>query len=215
MGFENGMLLRVSLEATAPGFAPRVMTFHYDLQDASVGLDNNDPQDLADRFRDDLRADLIPWFHSNWTLQPVVVTQEIDPQNPTAPRMQWTSGSPAPGTGTSSSEDLPYGVCAMANLRTGLIGKRFNGRSFLMVPVNENSQHGGVWETAALSAWQTLYDAVPLEPDIAPGGGTTDASANLCVYSRTARAANQDPYAAHVTSITVQSTTRYLRRRER
>lgn len=215
MGFENGHLLRVSQEATAPGFAPRVMTFHYDLIDATGGLENNDPQDLADRFRDDLRAALQPWFHTNWTLAPVVVTDEVDPLHPTAPRSQWTSGAPIAGTGSSGVDDLPYGVCAMANLRTGLIGKRYNGRSFLSVPLNENAQHGGVLEAAAVTAFQDIYDTVPLEPDIAGGGGLSDASANLCVYSRTARAANQDPYASHVTAITVQSSTHYLRRRER
>jgi hypothetical protein len=213
MGFESGTILRVAMRATASGHAERVMTFHYNLDDASVGLEANDPQDLADRFRDDVVPGFRAWFTAAWTLQPTVVTQEIDPQDPTAPRSQWTSGTTLVGTGPGSSDDLPYGVCALVKLVTGVVGRRFNGRSFCYIPLNENSQTAGLLSSGMITALQGLYDSIPIEPDIAGGGGLSDARARLCVYSRTARALNQDPYATDVTGFTVRQATHYLRRR--
>jgi hypothetical protein len=213
VGFENGRLLRVTIRATSVSLPERVTTFHYNLTNASEGLENNNPQDLADRFRDDVIPAWKIWFPAAFTLQPVVVADEIDPQNPTAPRSEWSSGTPTAGTNSSGTDLLPPGVCALVKLVTNVVGRRFNGRSFAPFVLDESAESTGVLSTAAIAAFQTAYAAVPIEPDIAGGGGLSDARAHLCVYSRTARAANADPYATDVASFLVRPQTHYLRRR--
>lgn len=214
MGFENGHLLRVTLKAVGAGGQEQVNTFHYDLIDATGGLENNNPQDLADRFRDDVRPLWQAQLPGDWTLDPVHVVDEFDPQNPTAARSAWDSGSPIAGTLSSGSDFLPPGCCPLATLRTDRIGRRFTGRIFLMGLYNEGSQNGGLWVSGFVSGvLQPMLDAIPVEPDIAGGGGLSDASANWCVYSRTQRAANADPYASHITAPTLRSQVHFLRPR--
>lgn len=99
MGFENGKLLRVVVRATN-GSRQEVNTFHYDLQD-DVSQPANDPQQLADDFRDDVIPAFQPFYSSAWEFDPVYVVEEKDPQNPLAPRSSWNSGSSVPGTGVS------------------------------------------------------------------------------------------------------------------
>jgi hypothetical protein len=211
VGFENGKLVRVALRATASGFAERVSTFHYDLID-DAPLTGNDPQSLADAFRDDVIPAWKIWLDAAFTIQPVTVTEEIDPLNPTDPRAQWTSGVPTAGTYSGGDDLLPLGVAALAQLKTGLIGRRYNGRSWPIFVLHENSGGAGVLSTAAQAAFQTAMDAVPIQPDISPPA--SESTANLCVYSRTARALNEDPYAEHVTDVLLLQRTHYLRRRE-
>jgi hypothetical protein len=209
VGFENGKLLRLTLRATISG-RQEVNTFHYDLQDSAIGGDN-DPQDLADRFRDDVRPYFATLYVSAWTIEPVEIIEERDPLNPTAPRSAWSSGSPIAGTGSVSGDVLPTACCVVAKLRSAHIGRRFNGRIFLGGSISEGSQVVNNWNSATLAYYEGFLDTVPKEPDIAPGG--SDSTARWCIYSRTQRAANLDPYASPVQDYTVRTPVHWLRRR--
>jgi len=209
MGFENGKLVRVTLRASS-GTQEQVNTFHYDLDDGTLGPANS-PQDLADTFRDDVRPQLATLFRSSWSLDPVVVTEEKDPLDPTAPRSSWSSGAALAGTGTGSAELLPSFVSPLVSLRTDHIGRRFRGRLWLAGNPDEGWQAGGSWTSSIMTAFTTIVNAVPMEPDIA--GGSSDASAKWCVYSRTQRAANLDPYASAITSFIIRPVAHSLRRR--
>lgn len=209
MGFENGKLVEVVLKASA-GTLTQVNTYHYDLVDALGGTDN-DPQTLADRFRDDVRTHLIASLTSAWTVDPVVVTMVKDPLNPLAPRSSWASGAAAAGTKTASSDPLPNFCSPLVSLRTAHIGRRFRGRLWLAGSWHEGDQSGGTWTTTQKADLQTIVNFVPFEPDLATG--PSDSTAKWCVYSRTQRAANLDPYASPITSATVSALVHSLRSR--
>lgn len=214
VGFESGQLVRVVLEATAGGDS-QVNVLHYDLQGGEVPFsgNGNNPQALADRFRDDVIPLWKTLYTSAWTIQPVVVEDEKDPQNPTAPRQSWVSGTAIPGTGTSAGDLLPPQCAVLVKLITDHIGRRNTGRIWLGGSVEEADQANGVWGSGYLTGIATIMDSIPLEPDIQEGTGIGDATANWCVYSRTARAADQDPYASHVTAYVVRSLVHTLRSR--
>lgn len=209
MGFENGKLVRVTLRASL-GTQEMVNTFHYDLVDATLEA-ANDPQTLADRFRDDVRPQIATFIRPAWTIDPVVVTEEKDPLNPLDPRSSWTSGAAIAGTSGSSSELLPSFVSPLVALKSTHIGRRFNGRLWLMGNFDEGSQNSGSWATAIMTALTTVMNSVPKQPDLATGASTS--TAKWCIYSRTQRAANLDPYASAVDSFVIRPVAHSLRRR--
>ena len=210
MGFENGKLVRVVLRASVADDL-QVNVLHYDLQD-DIGEPGNDPQALADRFRDDVVPSFKTLFNSAWTIQPVVVEEEKDPQNPLAPRTGWVSGTAGPGTKVESGEQLPRACCQVASLQTGLLGRRFRGRTFVGGSWDESEQSGGVWTAGGKALGQAFMDAIPHQPDIQTGPSTS--TANWCVYSRTQRGANLDPYAAHISSVVLRDGVFWLRSRQ-
>lgn len=209
MGFENGHLLRVTLRAVA-GAHEMVNTFHYDLINVGVGNDNN-PQSLADAFRDDVRPHWQALLTSDWALDPVQVVDEIDPQHPTNPRGHWQSGAVVNGTRVLGGDQLPYFCTPLVALKTGVLGRRFNGRMWLMASSPESAQAQGLWSGAELTSLQGVVDNVPFQPDISPP--LSESTANWCIYSRTQRAVNADPYASHLTSAVVSNKVHSLRKR--
>lgn len=210
MGFENGHLLRVVLAADGPGGRNVVNVLHYDLEDAAIA-DTNDPQSLADAFRDDVIGPYAALFSSAWSVLPVVVEDEKDPLHPTAARAAWTSGTVVVGTRSIGSDELPPGLCGINKWLTEHIGRRFRGRMFMPGSIAENDQNAGVVGSSILGPWETLITAIPKQPDIA--GPASQSTAKLCVYSRTQRAANLDPYASAVTGHVLRNKLHYLRSR--
>lgn len=212
MGFEDGKLLRVAVKVQRNAdLIYNVNTFHYDLKDP-LGATANDPQALADAFRDAVLPKYVLAYDNTWTVLPVEVTQEKDPQNPDAARSAWTSGTPAAGTRTGATDRLPTAAVGVATLRTNHIGRRHRGRVFLGGTLMEIDQVAGVWQSTLLAIWQALLDAIPHQPDLATGPST--ATADWCVYSRTNRAADVDPYASHITSPLLRAPVRWLRSRQ-
>lgn len=212
MGFENGKLLRVVLRAqrNADG-EQQVNTLHYNLDDSLLNADN-DPQALADAFRDAVMPKQAACYDNTWTIQPVEVVQELDPQHVTAARSAWTSGSPTVGVRSTAAERLPVASCGVVSLRTEHIGRRARGRMFLGGTLTELDQNAGVWQSSILAIWQQLLDAIPHQPDLATG--TSDSVADWVVYSRTNRAADVDPYASKVTTPVLRTAVRWLRSRQ-
>jgi hypothetical protein len=212
VGFENGHLLRVVLQAQV-GADSQVMVLHYDLQNATAGNDN-DPQQLADDFRDDVVPAFAALYNSAWTIPPVLIEDEKDPLNPTDPRSSWSSGTTGAGTKTgTATEQLPRACCAVATLKTDNIGRRHTGRIFLGGTTLEGDQNAGNWTGSGIvSLWDALLAAIPREPDIA--AGVSDATAKWCVYSRTQRAANLDPYASAINAVVRRGPVHWLRSRE-
>jgi hypothetical protein len=211
MGFENGHLVRVVLEAVGPGTLTQVNVLHYDLDNGGLLEAGNDPQQLADDFRDDVVPAYAALFRNTWTVQPVIVEDERDPLHPTDPRQAWTSGSAVVGTRTGTSDVMPPGITGINTWLTGHIGRRFRGRMFIAGSILEDDQNAGLVGSSILVPWQTFIDAIPKEPDLA--GGASEARARLCVYSRTQRAANLDPYASAVTGNILRNKLHYLRSR--
>lgn len=213
MGFENGKLLRVALKAQHVSGRTNVNTYHYDLDDGLVPAEANDPQLLADAFRDDVVPLYKTLFDPGWSIGPVEVQMERDPLNPFAPRQAWTSGGPVVGTRTTPGESLPGACTSVTTLLTEHIGRRFRGRHFLSGTTLELDQNAGTWQSGIIALWQAYLDVIPREPDIAPPLST--ATAKWCVYSRTQRAANLDPYASAITGTNLRAQVHWLRSRER
>jgi hypothetical protein len=214
MAFESGWLARVTFRATR-GADEVVNTLHYDNDDSSTVFSTS-MQELADRLRDDLMDGYRFFFPTDWTIEPVVVTQEKDPQDPDAAREQVTAGPGGAGTGTwtATGDQLPIEMCAMGSERTAKIGRSFRGRIFLPPGwVEGQLTTPGVWLDGAtyFEHCEDWLGSIPLEPDLVTG--PSGARCRLCVYSRTRRARDQDPYAEAVTSITLANTVRWLRSR--
>lgn len=210
MGFDNGRVVRVTLKATQ-GSKLQVNTFHYDLEDNTLEP-ANDPQSLADAFRDDVVSHFKALYKNTWTIAPVVVMEEKDPQNPTAARNEWTSGSSGPGTLSTTGDALPHAMCAVASLTTDHIGRRFRGRLFLGGDATENWIDAGVWNTGTLALWQAFLDAIPRQPDIV--SGESSSTAKWSVYSRTQRAQDLDPYLNAISGVGLSSRVHWLRSRD-
>jgi hypothetical protein len=214
MGFENGKLVRVVLKASNAAGNTEVNTLHYDLQDSSIpGESANDPQALADRFRDDVIPHFAGLFKSDWTIAPVEVQEERDPQAPYAPRAAWSSGTPVAGSKSVFSDLLPSAVTMVATLLTANVGRRFRGRMFIPGSWAEAEQDAGQFNSTAFVSADSYLNAIPLAPDIQ--SGISSSSAHWCVYSRTQRAANLDPYANAVVSFNRRSKVHWLRSREK
>ena len=211
MGFQNGAVLRVALEATKAGRS-QVNTFHYDVEDTDPIDGSTDPQTLADYFRDHVRGDFGGAFPPSWSIQPVVVTMEKDPLNPNAPRRQWQSGAAIPGTGDNTSDLLPAGLCTLVTLHTDHIGRRATGRTFVGGVRTEGNQANGLWNTNVMNAVAAYMSHIPRQPDLVSGFSWS--TAKWSVYSRTTRALNQNPYLQAITSTVVHPEVHYLRRRE-
>lgn len=211
MGFESGHIARVVLRATN-GANEIVSTLHYDLTGNALD-DAPSLQNLADRIRDALvpawKACIIP----SWTVQPVEVIDEKDPLHPDALRSAVASGTAAAGTRLAppSGEVLPIEACGMLTLRTDHIGRSFRGRMFLPPVWSDASIDNGVLAGSQFTNYGAVRTAIPLAPDVVTGPST--ATAHLCIYSRTRRARSASDYAAHVSSITLDNTVRWLRSR--
>jgi hypothetical protein len=214
MGFEDGRLLRVVVRAVDNASGDQqVNTLHYDLQDSIIpGNAANDPQSLADFFRDNVISTYKALYINTWTIQPVVVSEELDPQNPTRARSEWTSGTAGAGTRSAQTDYLPRAACAVASLVTNHIGKRYRGRLFLGGSVSEADQTNGVWQSGIITLWNAFLSAIPKQPDIATG--TSGSVANWGVYSRTNRTQDVDPYISPVISTPLRTQFRWLRSRE-
>ena len=211
MGFENGSVLRVTLGARSPSGDVQVNTFHYDVEDTDFLDNETDPQALADAFRDDVRPSWATLFRPSYTILPVRVVEEKDPQNPTAPRRAWESGSEIAGTSADVAELLPSFICGVAKLTTALVGRRHTGRIFIALQASEAMQSGGLWSSSMLSAFDAILDTVPRQPDLVSGYSWS--TAKWSVYSRTARAADQDPYLSEITGVTIRAQLHSLRSR--
>jgi|SRR5215467_1936442 len=209
MGFENGQLVRVALEAKATGVAV-VNTFHYDLIN-QAGFGPNDPQSLADFFRDNVISHFATLFTNDFQIQPVVVTDEKDPQAPNKPRGQWSSGTASPGTRVITGDFLPFGCVVISSNRTDHIGRRYRGRTFVGGAFAESDQAGSVWNAGIVDLCNQYMTAVPRQPDISGAGSTS--TARLGVYSRTNRSQNVDPYISKIVSTSCSSKVHFLRSR--
>jgi len=213
MGFENGKLVRVVLRAQAGVRAQQVNVFHYDLI-TGLATEPNDPQTLADVFRDSVRPAFQALYSAQWQLDPVIVTEEKDPQNPNAGRQQWQSGNPIPGSRTvGTSDELAPALCGVATLKTTNVGRRHTGRIFLGGTIFEANIVASIWDPAQVALWQTYVDTIPHQPDLSTGAdpGTV---AHWCVYSRTQRLGDFDPYASKITSVIVHPKVHWLRSRD-
>jgi hypothetical protein len=212
VGFENGKLVRVTVRASAAG-VDQMNTLHYDLDDGTGAGEPNSPQSLADRFRDDVLPQFRALYTSGWTIQPVVVAEELDPKDPLRPRSEWVSGTPQAGTKITVGEAVAYGICAVCTLLTDHIGRRFRGRMFVGGSWDESDVSGNVFVTGTghWTAAQNYIGSIPLEPDIA--FGTSDAVARWCVYSRTQRKDGGPNYASKVVSTPLKDRIHFLRTR--
>jgi len=214
MGFSNGKLVRVVMRAVLNATGDQqVNTFHYDLVDAiPLGEADNDPQALADFFRDNVVPTFKALYTSSWSIQPVLVAQELDPLHPLDARSEWLSGTVVAGTKAAPTDLLPQACCAVAAVQTDHIGKRYRGRVFLGGSIGEIDQSAGTWQSGALTLWTAYLASIPHQPDIATG--VSSASADWVVYSRTNRAVDQNPYASKVQATSIRSKVRWLRSRE-
>lgn len=211
------MLVRAILPASGEG-QEMVTVLHYNFEEGpepSTELTAADLQLLADRLRDDLtvvRQALLP---PSWSVLPVEVVQALDPLNPSAPRLARTSGTPASGTRSyTGGTRMPVAAHLVAQVLTENVGRRHRGRIHIPQILHEADVDGdfATAGTTSVTAAQNFLNAIPLEPDL--GIDYPPHVVNLTVYSRTARAQDQDPYAPDVTGFSLDRQVRWLRSRQ-
>lgn len=212
MSFDSGWLVRATLSATGAG-QQVVNTLHYNGDEGTLGASPAASiQALADRLRDDLMVKYRAMFPSYWTINPIVCTEERDPQNPSDPREQRSAGPGGAGSITYSGDLVPMAICAVAQARTHSVGRSFRGRLFLPPIWAEQYMSGdettGAWNSIATN----FLNAIPLAPDIVFGPSTV--SVKNVVYSRTRRGRDENPYATDVTSYVLSGRLHWLRSRE-
>lgn len=211
LGFENGSVFAARVMIANNEGHTFVNVLHYDSNnhgDPQV----NSGQSLADRLRDALTPVLATFIRASWSVQPIVVSEAKDPQNPLNPRSQWVSGVATSGTRSSGADELPWQNCFLCTLRTPHIGKRFRGRMFLPWPLQEGDQADGNIIAGSITAAETYLAAIPRVPDVAGPGSL--ATCTWGVYSRTQREQNADPYINAVTSHTIHPEVHVLRSRQ-
>lgn len=211
MAFQNGKVLRVVLAARA-GPILEVNTFHYDLHDDTTTGGANDPQTLADLFRDVVRPPFAALFGAGYSIDPIHVEEAIDPLDPHRPRASWTSGAAVPGTRLPTTDELPPAMCVVVRTVSDSLGRRYNGRMFVSGESHEGDQASGQWTTAWINTVNAFVNAIPKEPDIATG--PSQSSAHWSVYSRTARAQSAPLYLAHIKSTITRTNVHWLRSRQ-
>jgi len=194
------------------GDAEQVTTLHYINEDAVVGEEAT-RQALANRLRDDCLGPFAALFSTAWTIDPVVVTDEVDPLNPTDPREQVSAGPGASGTQSPSTSPLPLAMCTIAKLLTSNIGRSFRGRIFVPGLISETDFVNGAIPNGSTYglAVQAFLDSIPLEPDIVTGSGTRTA---WVVYSRTRRSRSQSPYWSSISDVSWSTRPHWLRSRD-
>ena len=214
VSFSNGRVVRVVVTAqNATDGDKQVNAYYYDLDDSGAPLEPaNNPQTLADTYRDVVVPKYRLCYSSAWNILPVVVMEAIDPQHPTAPRSEWTSGTVVAGQYAISGDLLPRALCSVATLLTDHVGRRARGRLFLGGTPTESDQANGVWGTLQLGRWQAILDAIPLAPDLSSGVGT-GVEAHWSVFSRTSRIENLDRYLNPVISKNLRTQCHWLRSR--
>jgi len=209
MGFENGSVFRVVFKASKTG-RDEVNVFHYDADDGISG-GSNSGQSLANAVANDALSWFRGLYDNSWLCSPVEVTEELDPQNPHAPRGQWVGGVEETGIGPTPTAPLATGHCVVFGLATAHIGRRYRGRVFVGGSPGEIDINGNNWEGTWLTKAAEYVSALPKQPDVA--GGITDATCKLSVYSKAQRAALLDPYLSAVTNIETRTAVHWRRSR--
>jgi len=210
MGFENGNVYRVVFRASRAG-RDEVNIFHYD------GDNHGDPQvNSGQSLANAVANEALSWFaglyNANWAIAPVVVTDELDPQNPHKARSQWQAGSISEGIKPTAPNRLASAACVVATLKTAHIGRRYTGRAFVGGDAGEANVAANLWDPAWIDAVHTFIDAMPRVPDVA--GPASLATCTWSVYSKTQRAQHLDPYLSPVQTILMRNEVHWLRRRE-
>jgi hypothetical protein len=213
MAFENGTVFRVAVKATHKADGDQqVNTMHYDVVAGPAGEMNG--QAFADTIRDGVRSALVPLYTSAWSIDPVIVMEELDPQNPNAARQEWASGSVVDGTRITAAELLPRATCVVVTLRTDHIGRRHTGRFFVGSSFDESDQADGVWDTTS-GHWTSLLGYIQSWPQsVTHGTGDFQSVAVWSIYSRTQRAELLDDYLSPVRSSQIRTRVHWLRSRE-
>lgn len=215
MGFVDGHLARAVFRMHS-GSHEVVNVIHYDMHDTAIpGSAHTSLQSLADALRDACTLPYRSLFPSNWTMDPIVVQDEIDPQHPGSARSGATSGGGAAGLMDvpTSGNQLPLELCAVATIHTAHIGRRYRGRMFLPPLFTEDAITSGLLDNSKKLSYQNFLDSIPKQPDVVSGVDPIDTVTNWSVYSRTNRQQGLDPYASPVTSYEVRTSVRFLRSR--
>lgn len=212
MGFENGDVWGVRLRASDGTSRECVSVIHYDNDNSGELVNPNNGQDLADALSAALLPVWKPLVPSTWSIDPIVVFDEVDPQDPGRARSEWSSGTLVAGTRSIAGKQfLPFGCAVQYTFRTKHIGRRFRGRMWVPFPMTEDDQQDGdVVSIPVLT--DAFIAAIPRQPDAAAGGPSV-AVATWSVYSRTQRAQGRDPYLNEITSTKMAKRVRVLRSR--
>lgn len=220
MAFDNGDVFRVTLRATT-STQEFVNVLHYNWNaEGGVGDSLDDVgQALADAVRDAVATTYRALWDPARVLDPVVVTQALDPQDPTRVRSSWVAAfTTSTGTKAVAGEASPSAFARVYSLTTGHVGRSFRGRMFVSGYINEADVGviANQWNVAAAGNHAKIADdfvlSIPREPDVVLGPSTD--SCRWCVYSRTRRAADLGDYASPIVGTLARPNIYWLRSRQ-
>lgn len=213
MAWENGTVFRAAVKALHKASNDaQVNTVHYDV--VTGPADEPNGQLFADHLRDTVLPAMRSLYTSAWAIEPAVVMEEKDPQNPNAAREEWVSGLGADGTRITAGELLPRATCVVATMKTNHIGRRHTGRMFIGSSFDESDQSDGVWLTGT-GHWDALTVYVNSWPtSLTLGSGDFQSVLRMGIFSRTQRADGLPDYISPVVSFERKTKVHWLRSRE-
>jgi hypothetical protein len=143
-------------------------TLHYTLGTATPNL--ADITDLIETISATIRSNIIPLLTNTITLLRLVGTLiEV------ADGLQYISTTGLPAAGGSTDLPLPNNVSLAMSLRTGLSGRSFRGRSYI-VGLTQGAVVGNTVNTSEIAALLTAYETLRVPP--------TDGAWQMSVVSR-------------------------------
>jgi hypothetical protein len=209
-------LARVAIKSTVQGGQAVNNTFY--ISDGSANIPDlskltNLATDLDAFFTTTYRVLLT----TNGILQNYTVSQVSDPLDP-SPYVQYVKNIALAGTRTEPSSHAPNQLCAVASLKTALVGRRYRGHLFLPPSLDQASISGTGFSSGNYLTAVNNFVAKLVNGTAAPTPtwtGSTLSGWTLAVFSRTAAAAGQNPVFAYCTAVVQNGSIHWLRSRAR
>lgn len=128
-----------------------VITFHFELTDITTGLtETGFCNELASQLRLIVETDYIPYISDDYTFI------RVDTFNVSQPQYNGTYPSGTAG-GQTGAETVSLRSAPVIARKSGLRGRRLNGRMFLLAP-SEGDQSNGVLSTSIKGYLKTFAD---------------------------------------------------------
>lgn len=191
-----------------------VITFHVGSTQDFGSLGIADAAAVRDALDGALTAKYRALLTTAWTLQSLVVREELPPGSTDVPREASKTIGLA-GTTGGGSDMLPVPTCLLTTFYTDAAIRSGHGRMFLPAAVSATGLTGaGLWETT--STWygltKTFLDELVSTHSVDDGASGTN-TLHPIVYSRTRRAIPGAAFAFFITSYTRRLQPHWLRSR--
>jgi hypothetical protein len=200
-----GNTLLLQFQSHLPDIAVVRNSFHVRLNETAGDVTSSFLNDLLDSSgTDDLVSAYRGMLSERMELDGILLRQVQDPLNPGDTKLEQFRADQSDGLLPAGAVGSPMEMTGILSLHTDTAGRRFRGHVFLPPPLDTDQivgshwSNGGAYDTAVRAFEDQLV--LTMEP---AGGAHYDGAWNdvdLVIYSRRARALDQDQFFAQVQS---------------